>query len=105
GDRWICKAKDDFVRFQARRRLSRGNPDDFGGVQRLCRVGGRQRGDKGRSFGFAGGANLPPRPGSGGSGGRREAHSMRDSAQVTAPGAVTSMIVAVSTRPNRQNRS
>src|SRR5262249_9181717 len=33
------------------------------------------------------------------------AHSMRDSAQVTAPGAVTSMIVAVSTRPNRQNRS
>jgi hypothetical protein len=32
-------------------------------------------------------------------------HSMRDSAQVTAPGAVTSMIVAVSTRPNRQNRS
>jgi hypothetical protein len=44
-------------------------------------------------------------PGSGASGGRREAHSMRDSAQVTAPGAVTSMIVAVSTRPNRQNRS
>jgi hypothetical protein len=33
------------------------------------------------------------------------AHSMRASAQVTAPGAVTSMIVAVSTRPNRQNRS
>jgi len=44
-------------------------------------------------------------PGSGASGGRREAHSMRDSAQVTAPGAVTSTIVAVSTRPNRQNRS
>jgi hypothetical protein len=44
-------------------------------------------------------------PGSGASGGRREAHSMRDSAQVTAPGAVTSMIVAVSTRANRQNRS
>ena len=38
-------------------------------------------------------------------GGRREAHSMRDSAHVTAPGAVTSMSVAVSTRPNRQNRS
>jgi hypothetical protein len=33
------------------------------------------------------------------------AHSMRDSAQVTAPGAITSMIVAVSTRPNRQIRS
>src|SRR5215471_14708563 len=33
------------------------------------------------------------------------AHSMRASAQVTAPGAVTSMIVAVSTRPSRQNRS
>ena len=30
---------------------------------------------------------------------------MRDSPQVTAPGAVTSMIVAVSTTPNRQNRS
>ena len=30
---------------------------------------------------------------------------MRDSAHVTAPGAVTSMSVAVSTRPNRQNRS
>jgi hypothetical protein len=29
---------------------------------------------------------------------------MRASAQVTAPGAVTSMIVAMSTRPNRQNR-
>src|SRR5215813_6708699 len=29
---------------------------------------------------------------------------MRASAQVTAPGAITSMIVAVSTRPNRQNR-
>jgi hypothetical protein len=40
-----------------------------------------------------------------GVGGRREAHSMRDGAQVTAPGAVTSTIVAVSTRPNRQNRS
>jgi hypothetical protein len=33
------------------------------------------------------------------------AHSMRASAQVTAPGAATSIIVAVSTRPNRQNRS
>jgi hypothetical protein len=33
------------------------------------------------------------------------AHSMRASAQVTAPGAATNMIVAVSTRPNRQNRS
>jgi hypothetical protein len=33
------------------------------------------------------------------------AHSMRASAQVTAPGAVTSMIVAVSTRPNRENKS
>jgi len=33
------------------------------------------------------------------------AHSMRASAQITAPGAMTSMIVAVSTRPNRQNRS
>src|SRR5215471_18769533 len=30
---------------------------------------------------------------------------MRASAQVTAPGAVTSMIAAMSTRPNRQNRS
>ena len=30
---------------------------------------------------------------------------MRASAQVTAPGAVTSMIMAVSTRPDRQNRS
>ena len=30
---------------------------------------------------------------------------MRDSAQVTAPGAIASMIVAVSTKPNRQNRS
>ena len=42
-------------------------------------------------------------PQSGGGGG--EAHSMSDSAQVTAPGAVTSMIVAVSSRANRQNRS
>src|SRR5262249_37733861 len=33
------------------------------------------------------------------------AHSTRDNAQVTAAGAVTSMIVAVSTRPNKQNRS
>ena len=33
------------------------------------------------------------------------AHSMRASAQVTARGAATNMIVAVSTRPNRQNRS
>ena len=32
-------------------------------------------------------------------------HSMRARAQVTAPCAATSMIVAVSTRPNRQNRS
>jgi len=30
---------------------------------------------------------------------------MRDSAQVTVPGAITSMIAAVTTRPNRQNRS
>jgi hypothetical protein len=30
---------------------------------------------------------------------------MRASAQVTAPGAVTSRVVAMSTRPNRQNRS
>jgi CheY-like chemotaxis protein len=30
---------------------------------------------------------------------------MRDSAQVTVPGAITSVIVAVSTTPNRQNRS
>src|SRR5262245_53767461 len=30
---------------------------------------------------------------------------MRASAQVTAPGAIASMITAVSTRPNRQNRS
>jgi hypothetical protein len=37
----------------------------------------------------------------------RIAHWMKDSAQVTAPGAVTSMIAAVSNRPdpNRQNRS
>ena len=33
------------------------------------------------------------------------AHSMRASAQVTARGAITRMIVAVSTRPNRQNRT
>jgi hypothetical protein len=33
------------------------------------------------------------------------AHSMRASAQVTAPGAATSRVVAVSTRPNKQNRS
>jgi len=30
---------------------------------------------------------------------------MSESAQVTAPGAITSMIVAMSTRPNRKNRS
>jgi len=30
---------------------------------------------------------------------------MRDNAQVTSPGAINSMIAAVSTRPNRQNRS
>jgi hypothetical protein len=30
---------------------------------------------------------------------------MKDSAQVTAPGAIISMIAAVSTRPNKQNRS
>src|SRR5262249_2769424 len=48
-------------------------------------------------------ATFPGSPGAGG--GRGEAHSMRDSGQVTAPGAVTSKIVAVSTRPNRQNRS
>jgi hypothetical protein len=34
-----------------------------------------------------------------------EHHSMRASAQVTVHGATTSMIMAVSTRPNRQNRS
>src|SRR6516225_2782884 len=57
-----------------------------------------------RHLGFQQRATLPScAPGAGG--GRREAHSMRDSAQVTAPGAVTSIIVAVSTRPNRQNRS
>src|SRR5215831_9988072 len=33
------------------------------------------------------------------------AHSMRASAQVTASGAITNMIVAVSTTPNRENRS
>jgi hypothetical protein len=33
------------------------------------------------------------------------AHSMRASAQVTAPGAATNILVAVSTRPNRQNRN
>jgi hypothetical protein len=32
-------------------------------------------------------------------------HSMRDSAQVTAPGAIISMITAVSTRPNKQKRT
>ena len=31
--------------------------------------------------------------------------SMRDSAQVTSSGAINSMIAAMSTRPNRQNRS
>jgi hypothetical protein len=36
---------------------------------------------------------------------RGSAQSMRDSAQVTAPGAIANMIAAVSTRPNRQNRS
>src|SRR5215813_2660379 len=36
---------------------------------------------------------------------RGAAHSMRASAQVTAFGAATIMIVAVSTRPSRQNRS
>jgi hypothetical protein len=36
---------------------------------------------------------------------RGAAHSMRASAQVTAPGAITSMIVAVSTRPNRQKQN
>src|SRR5262249_45546809 len=36
---------------------------------------------------------------------RHPAHSMRDSAQVTSPGAINSMIAAMSTRPNRQNRS
>jgi hypothetical protein len=35
----------------------------------------------------------------------RVTHSMRASAQVTAPGAATNKIVPVSTRPNRQNRS
>ena len=33
------------------------------------------------------------------------AQSKTDSAQVTAPGAMANMIAAVSTRPNRQNRS
>ena len=32
-------------------------------------------------------------------------HSMSDSAQVTSPGAINSMIAAMSTRSNRQNRS
>jgi hypothetical protein len=32
-------------------------------------------------------------------------HSTKDSAQVTAPGAIISMIAAVSSRPNKQNRS
>jgi hypothetical protein len=32
-------------------------------------------------------------------------HPMKDSAQVTAPGAIISMIAAVSSRPNKQNRS
>jgi hypothetical protein len=32
-------------------------------------------------------------------------HSMRDSAQVTAPGAIIRMIAAMSSRPNKQNRS
>jgi len=32
-------------------------------------------------------------------------YSTRDIAQVTAPGATASMIAAVSTRPNKQNRS
>src|SRR5262249_17391021 len=50
---------------------------------------------------------FPGSPGTGAAASavRREAHSMRASAQVTAPGAITSMIVAVSTSPNRQNRS
>jgi len=48
-------------------------------------------------------ATFPGSPGAGS--GRQEAHSMRATAQVTAPGAVTSIIVAVSTSPNRQNRS
>jgi hypothetical protein len=38
-------------------------------------------------------------------GSKKRRHSMRASAQVTAPGAITSRIAAVSTRPNRQNRS
>jgi hypothetical protein len=32
-------------------------------------------------------------------------HSMRDSAQVTCPGAIIRMIAAVSSRPIKQNRS
>ena len=32
-------------------------------------------------------------------------HSMSDSAQVTSPGAINSMIATMSTRPNRQNKS
>src|SRR5262249_34014555 len=53
------------------------------------------------------GALLPPSPPAEKTTARQDqaAHSMRASAQVTAPGAVTSMIVAVSTRPNGQNRS
>src|SRR5262249_60342077 len=52
--------------------------------------------------GFERRATLPLRaPG----GGRREAHSMSPTAQVTALGSITSMIVIASTRPNRQNRS
>jgi hypothetical protein len=31
-------------------------------------------------------------------------HSMRDSAQVTAPGAIINMIATATARPNKQNR-
>jgi hypothetical protein len=49
-----------------------------------------------------GSKEKPPRKPGGPAG---AAHSMKDSAQVTSPGAINSMIAAMSTRPNRQNRS
>src|SRR5262249_34999375 len=48
-------------------------------------------------------ASVSGAPGVGVSGG--DSHSIRASVQVTALGAVTRVIVAVSTKPNRQNRS
>jgi len=62
----------------------------FGTIPVVCRAA------------LAFGSSRPPphRRGSGGT-----AHSMRASAQVTAPGAIASKIVAASTKPNRQNKS